>query len=105
MIQKSHLLIFIWSKHNTNSRRCTRASAHCSDTYSNQDMEANCEPISRWTGKADVRAYVCMQNITQPWKRALATWDSIDGPRGHDAKWTKSEKDRKYRVILLIRGI
>ena len=36
------------------------------------------------------------------WNHAIC--DNMDGPRSHDAKWKKSEKD-KYHMISLMCGI
>lgn len=35
----------------------------------------------------------------------VAICDSMDGPRGHYAKWNKSVRERQSRIISLICGI
>ena len=55
-----------------------------------------------WMDKENTHTQEYYSAIKKEWN--LATCNNMDGPQGHYAKWSKSEKD-KYCMISLIGGI
>ena len=68
----------------------------CSIICNSEDMEATWVSISGWIGKQNA---VCVYMHTHKMellavKRNLAICDNMDGPCGHYAQWSKSERKR-----------
>ena len=66
---------------------------HCSVTYSSQDIEATQVPISRWVDKKAVLHVHDGILFSHKKEQNLTSCGSIDEPRGHCAKWNKSDRE------------
>ena len=88
---------------NTNSKAQMHPYIHCSTIYNGQDIkQPKCPLIDKWVKKNSTIYNRILHNPKKEWD--LAICNNVDGPRGCDAKWNKSDKD-KCHMILLICGI
>ena len=63
-------------------------------------METAQVSIDRWIDK-EVVVYICNGILTSHKKEWIfAICDYMDGPRGHSAKWNKSERERKLLHVF-----
>ena len=81
---------------NTNSKRYLYPCVYCSVIYHSKNMKATQVPINRQMEKEDaVHMYGgILLNLKEEQNLTICN-NSMDGPRGHCAKWNKSLRERQ----------